>query len=63
MLRHIRKCTITEGQGVTGNGKWSVSLDELDRFIGIVIVREVFNGCTLPIKSMWSCYLGVQFVQ
>ena len=52
MLRHIRKCIITESQRVTGNDKWSVSLDELDKFIGLVVARGVIGSRTLPIKSM-----------
>ena len=54
MLRHIRKCTITELQRVTGNDKWSVSLDELDKIIGLVVARGVIGGRTFPIKNLWS---------
>ena len=49
-LRHTRKCTITESQRVTENDKWSVILDKLDKFIGLVIARGVFDGRTLPTK-------------
>ena len=51
MLRHIRKCTITEGQRVTGNDKCSVSLDELDKLIGLVVAQGII---TFPIKNLWS---------
>ena len=36
MLRHIQKCTIAEAQRVTNDTKWTVTLDELDKFIGLV---------------------------
>ena len=57
-MRHIRKCTITEGQQVTGNDKWSANLDELDKVIGPVIARGVIGGRILPIKGMWSVTWG-----
>ena len=58
MLRHIRKCTITEDQRAIGNDKGSVSLDELEKFIGLVVARGVTGNHTLPIKSMWSATWG-----
>ena len=52
MLKNVRKCTITEAQRVTINDKWSVSLYDLDKVIGVIIARDVNDGCLLPIKSM-----------
>ena len=54
MLRHIQKCTIAEAQRVTNDTKWTVTLDELDKFIGLVIARGVIAGRNLPIKSLWD---------
>ena len=53
MLRHLQKCTIAEGQRVTG-ADWNVSLEELEKFLGLVIARGVVGGRTLPIKNMWD---------
>ena len=54
MLRHIQKCTIAEAQRVTNDTKWTVTLDKLDKFIGLVIARGVIAGRNLPIKSLWD---------
>ena len=59
MLRHIRKCSITKAQPVTGNDKWFGSLDELDKFIGL----RCYWWSYLAYKKYVECYLGVQFVQ
>ena len=48
---------MTEGQRVTENDKWSVSLDELVKFISLVIARGV-GGRILPMKSMWIATWG-----
>ena len=58
MLRDVRKCTIIEAKRVTIKGKWSVSLDNLDKVIDLVIARDVIDGCLLPIKSMWTAVSG-----
>ena len=61
MLRNIQKCTIAEAQRVTGNPNWGISLDELKKFLGLIIARGVIGGRTLPIPSMrnklWGCVL------
>ena len=51
MLRHIQKYTIAEAQRIKGDIKWSVILNELEIFIGLVIARGVISGRNLPIKS------------
>ena len=53
MLRNLQRCTIAEGHRVTG-ADWNVSLEELEKFMGLVIARGVVGGRTLPIKSMWD---------
>ena len=54
MLRNIQKCTIAEAQRVTGDPKWRISVDELEKFLGLIIAQEVIGGQTLPILSMWN---------
>ena len=54
MLRNIQKCTNAEAQRVTGDPNWGISLDELEKFLGLIIVRGVIGGRTLLILSMWN---------
>ena len=58
MLRNIQKCTIAEAQRVTGDPNWKISLDELEKFLGLIIARGVIGGRTLPILSMWNRLWG-----
>jgi len=58
MFRHIQKCTNAEGQRVTKEKDWFVTLDELDKFIGLVICRGIIGGRNLPLKSMWNISWG-----
>ena len=41
MLRSIQKCTTAEAQRVTGDPNWRISLDELEKFLGLIITREL----------------------
>ena len=41
MLQNIQKCTISEAQRITGNINWNVTLQELDKFIGLIITKGV----------------------
>ena len=52
MLRNTQKCTTSEAHRATGNNSWTVTLDELDKFIGLIVARGVIGGRTLPIKSI-----------
>ena len=54
MLRNIQKCTIAEAHRAPGNNNWTVALNELDKFVGLIVARGVIGGKTLPIKSMWD---------
>ena len=58
MLRNIQKCTIAEAQRATSDFKWRISLDELEKFFGLIIARGVIGGRTLPILSMWNRLRG-----
>ena len=61
MLRSIQKCTVTEGQAQTGGPTWNETLQELDKFVSLVIASGVIGGSnfkrpsyrntTLPLMS------------
>ena len=58
ILRNIQKCIIAEAQQVTGDPTWRVSLDELEKFLGLTIARGVIGGQTFPILSEWTRLWG-----
>jgi hypothetical protein len=53
MIRHIQKCTQIEARRVLEN-EWSVSLRELEKFIGLLYARGIMGGKNLPVKTLWS---------
>ena len=53
-LKNILKCTTSEPHRVTGNNSWTVTLDELDKLMGLIVARGVIGGRNLPIKSIWG---------
>ena len=54
MLRNIQKCITAEAHRATGNNSWTVTLDELNKFVGLIVARGVIDGRTLPVKIMWD---------
>ena len=54
MLRNVRKCTEAEAQRITKKPNWTINLDDLEKFIGLIIARGAIGGRNLPIKSMWE---------
>ena len=54
MLRNIQKCTISKAHRAIGNNSWTVTLDELDKFMELIVARGVICERTLPIKSIWD---------
>ena len=44
MLRNIQKRTIAEAQRFTGDPNWRISLDELEKFLRLIIARGVIGG-------------------
>ena len=58
MLINIKKSTIAEAQRVTDDPNWRISFDELERFLGLIIVQEVIGGQTFPILSVWNRLWG-----
>ena len=59
MLRSIRTNTEAEARRRLGNDTWTVSLGELEIFLGLVIARGFLGARNLPLKSMWSKEWGV----
>ena len=41
MLRNIRKCAAAKAHRISHKINWDVTLDELDKFIGLVISRGI----------------------
>lgn len=58
MMKNILKCTIAEAQKVNKNKQFVITLDELDKFIGLIITRGVIGGRNLPISHMWDKFWG-----
>ena len=48
------KGTTSEAHRVTGNNSWTVTLDELDKVMGLIVARGVIGEKNLPIKSIWN---------
>ena len=53
-LKNILKCTTSEAHRVTGNTNWTITLDTLDKLMGLIVACGVIGGRTLPIKSIWD---------
>ena len=43
-----------EAHCATGNNSWTLTLDEQDKFVGLIVARGVICGRALPIKSIWD---------
>ena len=52
MLRNIRKCIVVETLCVSDKINWDVTLDELDKFIGLIIAREILGQRDLPVEGL-----------
>ena len=46
--------TVAEGQTKAGNLTWNVSLQILDKFIGLMVVCEVIRARNFFVKSFWE---------
>jgi hypothetical protein len=53
MLRRIQKCTIAEAMRRTNN-EWTLTLKELDAFIGILYARGLLGAKNLPVSELWE---------
>ena len=57
MLRNIRKCTVVETLCISDKINWDMTLDELDeldKFIGLIIARGISGQRNLPVESLWQ---------
>lgn len=61
MLKHIKKCTELEAKRVLQPKNWSVSLTELDAFLGILYLRGATESKGMDIHLMWSQKYGFPF--
>ena len=54
MLRNIGKRTVAEAHRVSARMNWNMTLDELDKFIGLVIARGILGQRGLSIAILWD---------
>ena len=52
MLRNIRKCTVVEARCISDKINWDVTLDKLDKFIGLISAR----GTLRREICLWKVY-------
>ena len=56
MLRNIniRKCTVVETLCISDKINWDVTLDELDKFIELIIAKRILGQRDLPVERLWQ---------
>ena len=54
MVRNIQKSTVTKAHRGSSRIKWDVTLDEMDKFIRLVIARRILGQKGLPVESLWD---------
>ena len=54
MLRNIRKCIVLETLCISDKINWDVTLDELDKFIKLIIARGILGHRDLPVEGLWQ---------
>ena len=54
MLRYIKKCTVVETLCISDKIYWDLTLDELDKFIGLIIARGILGQRDFPVESLWQ---------
>lgn len=59
VLKHIKNCTETEARSRLNDDTWSMTLDELEAFLGIWYVRGASGAKGLAVKSLWSTKWGL----
>ena len=58
MLRNIRKSTVAKAHRVSGRINCNMTLDKLDKFIGLVIARGISRQRGLSVGSLWDTTWG-----
>lgn len=61
MLKHIRKCTVTEAHQHLSNRSWDMTMSELKAFIGILYIRGAKGTKYMDLGSLWSEKWGFMF--
>jgi hypothetical protein len=56
LLRYIQQCTIEYGR--SSNSDFTIELDELDAYIGLLYLRGVMNQKNFPVNLLWSKEYG-----
>ena len=56
-LRHIVSCTIDYARN-TGNEDWSLDVEDLEKFIGLLYLRGINNQKNFPFDDLWSRTTG-----
>ena len=54
MLRNIKKCTVVEARCISDKINWDVTLDELNKFIGLITASGTLGQRVLPVESLWE---------
>ena len=64
-LRNIRKCTVVEIRCISDKIKWDVTLDELDKFIGLIsdYCERDFRAQKFSCAKFMAINLGISDVQ
>ena len=52
MLRNISKCIVAEAHRISGRMNWDMSLDKLDKSIGVVIATGILGQRGLAVESL-----------
>ena len=63
MLHHTQKCTEAEARRQLQQVDWSVTLEELDAFVGIMYARGASGAKGLSVKCLWDSNWGIAFCQ
>ena len=62
LTTRVRKCTVVEAHCILDETNRDVTLDKLDRFIGLIIARRI-AGERYAIGKLAGCLLGMSDVQ
>ena len=61
MMKHIQACTQREARERSCDHSWTISLEELDAFLAIIIARGAFGSSKHDAEQLWDTTWGPQF--
>jgi len=61
LMRHIQQATEEEAHRKLGNEAWSMTVEELNAFIGILYARGSYGANNQAIKDLWNGNWGPPF--